>query len=373
MSINPKLKLFKIGTYNQQQQQQTEPQQQQEPPSNDSKKLKNHKSKLSIRSTHNKTEQFEATSSILSDYDDLEIIDSFDDDQSSYVLFNPKLNNNSSTRNESDILSLTNTSKEEKEVGQIEEQEEEEDDEDTEQEDNDAFEEEEDEIMESHKNKRHSENYDKLSNKINSWHNSNIYSSSQPIDENIASWNLDYDEEDQQQSQSQSQFQSQSNLNQSKQSNLSNSNQSLEESKKLLKEFYGDDLFKYLKDDDILKVKNYLKSLDIKTSLTTNNNIDEFKNKTLIQQIIYKILYSTNQSTELETSTTTLNKNNKYLMGSTDYINYLTKDIQHYDIHHQYYNNHHTNTFSEISGGGSSSMIPCGGIGFGNNTSWNEI
>ena len=60
----------------------------------------------------NKYNSFDATSSILSDYDDLEVID---DDQSLYVLFNPKSlalssRETKSQHHDSDILSFTNTS-----------------------------------------------------------------------------------------------------------------------------------------------------------------------------------------------------------------------------------------------------------------------
>lgn len=83
MSINPNLKLFKLinnrknnnnnstDTMNSQQQQKSQQQLQQQ---------HQHQQK-------NKYNSFDATSSILSDYDDLEVID---DDQSLYVLFNPK-------------------------------------------------------------------------------------------------------------------------------------------------------------------------------------------------------------------------------------------------------------------------------------------
>ncbi|KAI5953439.1 hypothetical protein KGF54_002811 [Candida jiufengensis] len=358
MSINPRLKLFRIGTFSQQQQEQPQSQQNF---NNDLQKLKTKKSRLSNKGSN----KFEATSSILSDYDDLEIIDGEDDDQSSYVLFNPKLS--SKTKNESDILSLTNTSKEDEvEEGRVNEEEEEED-EDTEQEDNDLEEELEEE---NHlKRKIESNSYNKLSNKINSWHHSNLYSSTQQIDENIASWNLDYDEIETTQKEIAS-IETESNyyqnLQQSQQSQkLSNSNQSLEESKKLLKEFYGDDLFKYLKDDDILEVKNYLKKLNIKESLNKNQD-DQLKNQTLLQQIIYKLIYLNQPDMENKN----ISNDSKLLMGSTDYINYLTKDIQsQYHNLHQYHSNYFvepTNTFSEISGGGGSSIV-CGGA------SWNEL
>ena len=49
----------------------------------------------------NKYNSFDATSSILSDYDDLEVID---DDQSLYVLFNPKLLALSSRKQRANIM-----------------------------------------------------------------------------------------------------------------------------------------------------------------------------------------------------------------------------------------------------------------------------
>ena len=108
MSINPNLKLFKLinnrknnnnstDTMNSQQQQKSQQQLQQQ---------HQHQQK-------NKYNSFDATSSILSDYDDLEVID---DDQSLYVLFNPKSlalssrGKQKSQHHDSDILSFTNTS-----------------------------------------------------------------------------------------------------------------------------------------------------------------------------------------------------------------------------------------------------------------------
>ncbi|KAG5421900.1 hypothetical protein I9W82_000993 [Candida metapsilosis] len=327
MSINPKFKLFRGTTSTaQQQQQQPQPQhqQQQQQQYGTPHQAKSH-------NKYNNNNRFEATSSILSDYDDLEVIDDVNE-ESSYVLFNPI----SKPKNESDILSLTNTSKRDSEVDTEEEytgediqelrQEEEEDG------DGDA-------------------QTEKLSNKINSWYNSNLVTSSQDIDENVASWNLDEDEE----------------LTASNTSRHQQSQQSLDESKKLLTEFYGDDLFKYLDQEDIAKVKGFHNMMDVKRFLLEK---DVAPTDSLLKQLIYKILYVKDKSAKFDTSQHTFN------LGNTNYINYLMEDV------HQKQNQPlpfggsflaAPSTFSDTNTGGGSSLIMCGGVGFGDKTSWNDI
>ena len=83
-----------------------------------------------------------------------------------------------------------------------------------------------------------------MSHKINSWYTANVVSSSHHqllIDERIASWELDEE----------------ANILESSQESL----KLLEESKSILREFYGDDLFKYLNQDEIAKVKSSIKWL----------------------------------------------------------------------------------------------------------------
>ncbi|RCK60653.1 hypothetical protein Cantr_08501 [Candida viswanathii] len=264
---------------------------------------------------------FDATSSILSDYDELEILD----EQSLYVLFNPK-----SAQTKSDILSLTNTSKDEYRS-------------DTEQE-SEADEEEEEEEEEDELNRTDVIDRDNLSNKINSWYTSNVVSSSHHlIDEKVASWELEEEEEEAAPPQPQ----------QAPVTTL------LEESKTLLKEFYGDDLFKYLDQDDIAKFRKFHKMTDIKNYLLNKNE----GNASLLDQILYRVLLMK------EHKQCDLLLHRKFNVGTTDYINYLTKD----KIPQTTYNTYvEPVTFSDTTGGGSS-LIMCGGVGFGGSTSWNDI
>ncbi|RCK56578.1 hypothetical protein Cantr_05150 [Candida viswanathii] len=264
---------------------------------------------------------FDATSSILSDYDELEILD----DQSLYVLFNPK-----SAQTKSDILSLTNTSKDEYR-SDTEQESEADEEEDGEEED------EEDEL-----NRTDVIDRDNLSNKINSWYTSNVVSSSHHlIDEKVASWELDEEEAVPQRPQ------------QAPVTTL------LEESKTLLKEFYGDDLFKYLDQEDIAKFRKFHKMTDIKNYLLNKNE----GNASLLDQILYRVLLMK------EHKQCDLLLHRKFNVGTTDYINYLTKDKIPQTACNTYVE---PVTFSDTTGGGSS-LIMCGGVGFGGSTSWNDI
>ncbi|CAK9438462.1 uncharacterized protein LODBEIA_P26860 [Lodderomyces beijingensis] len=369
MSINPKFKLFKIQTSTQQAQKQSGS----DDYDDDARPSKqNHvKSKRSKGGQKQKRDIFEATSSILSDYDELEIID---DDQSSYVLFNPKTG--SSKNEEDDILSLTNTSRAaDSKVSDNEDEEEDYDDDHDEEELQENRNEEDDDGMQTD-----TEVYGRLSNKINSWYNSNILKSTRSaLDENVASWNLDEEdvmeeeqEEEEEEIQNESSYILSSSSATAAAAATENSQQSLDESKKLLTEFYGDDLFKYLDQDDIAQVKKFHKYIDIKNYLLSKDHRPgsvEITNSPLLKQLIYKLLLINNQ--------TSTNENQGYLppyqqpinMGGTDYINYLTKDVRHYDhLQHAI----EPATFSETTGGGSS-LIMCGGVGFGSNATWNDI
>lgn len=329
MSINPRFKLLRGSTSTQKAHPQIAVQQQQhlhETP---------HLTKSQNRYN---SSRFEATSSILSDYDDLEVIDDVNE-ESLYVLFNPI----SKPKNESDILSLTNTSKGESEV-----------DTDQEYEANDVQKLKEDEEEEDDDDVDVHTDTEKLSNKINSWYNSNIVTSSQEIDENVASWNLDEDEE------------------------LSSSNalrlpqqqpeqQLLEESKRLLTEFYGDDLFKCLDQEDIAKVKGFHNMMDVKRFLLEK---DVAPTDSLLKQLIYKILYVKDKSSSFDTSHHTFN------LGNTNYINYLMEDVHQKQLQPLPFGGSFLgapSTFSDTNTGGGSSLIMCGGVGFGDKTSWNDI
>ncbi|KAK6886579.1 hypothetical protein K6H09_005610 [Candida tropicalis] len=304
----PNLRLFNTTTMNHaQQQQQSHHQQQQQ---------------------KQQRQTFDATSSILSDYDELEILD----EQSSYVLFNPK-----SAQTKSDILSLTNTSKDEYKSDTEAESdvyEEDEDDEEEEEEEDDEEEEEDDEL-----NRTDVIDRDNLSNKINSWYSSNVVTSNHHLlDEKVASWELDEDETEQLQQQSRPTV------------------SSLEESKTILKEFYGDDLFKYLDQEDIAKFKRFHKMTDIKNYLLNKND----NNSSILDQLLYRVLLLK------ERKQCDLLLHRKFNIGTTDYINYLTKD----NIPQNTYVE--PVTFSDTTGGGSS-LIMCGGVGYGGSTSWNDI
>ncbi|CAD1810081.1 hypothetical protein FOB58_002608 [Candida parapsilosis] len=352
MSVNPRFKLFRGYTSSGQATHlNSQPQQQQQlhhDTTPQSAKSQNTKNK-----NKNNT-QFEATSSILSDYDDLEVIDEVNE-ESSYVLFNPV----SKPKNESDILSLTNTSNGESEADTDQEYIAEEVQElrpQQKEEENKKEEEEEEEDVQT--------DTEKLSYKINSWYNSNIVTSNQEIDENVASWNLDEDEELTSSNLSQQQQQPQQQPQQ-----LQPEQQSLDESKRLLTEFYGDDLFKYLDQEDIAKVKGFHNMMDVKRFLLEK---DVAPTDSLLKQIIYKILYVKDKSPNfIDTSQHTFN------IGNTNYINYLMEDV------HQKQQQQPLSfggsflaapsTFSDTNTGGGSSLIMCGGVGFGDKTSWNDI
>lgn len=282
---------------------------------------------------HQQRQTFDATSSILSDYDEYEILD----EQSLYVLFNPK-----STQTKSDILSLTNTSKDESKSDTEQESEvDDDDDEGDDEDDEDEIEQQGDDDEEL--NRTDVIDRDNLSNKINSWYTSNVVSSAHHlIDEKVASWELDEDEALQVQQQQKQQERSPITL--------------LDESKSLLKEFYGDDLFKYLDQEDLVKFRKFHKMTDIKNYLLNKND----QTSTIMDQILYRVLLLK------EHKQSDLFLHRKFNVGTTDYINYLTKGKIPQNTYVE------PVTFSDTTGGGSS-LIMCGGVGFGGSTSWNDI
>ena len=73
----------------------------------------------------------------------------------------------------------------------------------------------------------------------------------------------------------------------------------LEESKSILREFYGDDLFKYLNQDEIAKVKKFHKMVDIKNYLLDKTNKN---NNSLLDQLLYKVLLFKEKSTMIQLS-----------------------------------------------------------------------
>lgn len=338
MSINPNLKLFKLIN-NRRNSNTTDIMNSQQPQKSHQQKLQHHQK--------NKYDSFDATSSILSDYDDLEIID--DDDQSLYVLFNPRSSTLSSRgkqknkHHDSDILSFTNTSNTNGEYQSDTEKEEEDSEEEEEEEDDNDYDTQEDKegYFDDENNDTEVLNRESLSNKINSWYTANVVTSSHHqllIDERIASWELDEE----------------ANILEGSQESL----KLLEESKSILREFYGDDLFKYLNQDEIAKVKKFHKMVDIKNYLLDKT---DKSNNSLLDQLLYKVLLFK----EKKHNDTTFHR--QYNIGTTDYINYLTKDVSSHSPAFVA-----PSTISDTTTGGSS-LIMCGGVGFGGSTSWNDI
>ncbi|KAG7661073.1 uncharacterized protein J8A68_005445 [[Candida] subhashii] len=317
-------------------------------------------------------DNYDTTSSILSDYEEMDFVDI---EQSSYVLFNPV--RSIQTRNTSDILSLTNTathtysSDSELEEGDEEEGEDKEE-EHTEikgQEEENDEEEEEEEETELSDSKYHendvadifySARSDHLSNKINSWYNSNnnaLIHSHLLMNEDVASWNLDE-------------------TVMSGSSTTARSSTRLmiitedEASKVLLKQFYGDELFQYLNKEEIAKVKKFHKLIDIKDYLLDK---DQESNQTsLLSQLIYKVLMLNNNNkneTSISSSFqeyTKVNYPRCAAAGTTDYINYLHRIPPSENI---------ATVAPEISADPmafsettNSSVIMCGGYG-----SWNDV
>ena len=99
----------------------------------------------------------------------------------------------------------------------------------------------------------------------------------------------------------------------------------------------------------MVDIKNYL--LD-----KTNKN-----NNSLLDQLLYKVLLFK----EKKHNDTTFHR--QYNIGTTDYINYLTKDVPSYIPAFVA-----PSTISDTTTGGSS-LIMCGGVGFGGSASWNDI
>ncbi|EMG47796.1 hypothetical protein SBY92_005084 [Candida maltosa Xu316] len=262
-----------------------------------------------------KLQNYDTTSSILSDYEELELID-----DNSYVLFNPKSSKQKGKNNESDILSLTNTTNDVYHSATDDDDEEEVDDEDY--------------YSDDERDSTEVLNTNNLSHKINSWYTatSQHHSKQQHLmEEKIATWELD--EGDHQ--------------------ILQESSNSLEQSKSILKDFYGDDLFKYLNHEEREKFKKFHKMIDIKNYLLDKNH----KKNTFFDQLLYKVLLLKEKNNSNSVGYRHFN------IGTTDYINYLTKDIpQNYQTYVE------PVTFSDTTNG--SSLIMCGGPA---SSSWNDI
>lgn len=277
-----------------------------------------------------KQDAHDATSSILSDYEELDLLGG-NDDQSLYILFNPV--RTSSVRNESDILSFTNTTAEDEEQEQEQGQEQEEQQEHEEKDEQYKEDDEKQEIVQATVQRIPNTDLSEsnLSNKINNWYNSNVYSSDDMfVDDNIASWNLD--------------------------ENL------MDHSKEGMLEVYGSDLFKYLDKEDLAKFKRFHHLTDIKTFLLSKGDVASTTSatapNTILNQLILKLILATRgqQKSHVEHVPT-----KSYTPA---YINHMSQRSYQPEFVSP-------STFSDTTGG--SSLILCGGVGFGGSSSWNEL
>ncbi|KAK6198757.1 uncharacterized protein RJT21DRAFT_115711 [Scheffersomyces amazonensis] len=327
-------------------------------------------------------QHFDSSSSILSDYDDL--IDEVIDDSSSYVLFNPikRKKENETTlqqpsQNDSDILSLTNTSNTNSNFRNqyhfVEDEEEEEEDYD--EDDTDAELDDDDDVDASVKqlertiegqSKVPHENYSDLaeqeeldqpmskilSNKINNWYNSSVTDQhNQVIDDNIASWNLDENLiQDTLSSNHTLTFTSSS--SDSSQRQLSN-----------LKPFYGDELLKYLSPQELEKFRNFNKLIDIKKFLLEK---DSNSGTSIITQILNLLLLKNHTIITNKSN----NQNGSETLDETKLTQYLQemRNRNSISINNDLYVR--PKTYSETT---NSSLVLCGGVGFGSGSSWNDI
>ncbi|KAK6460890.1 hypothetical protein DFJ63DRAFT_320320 [Scheffersomyces coipomensis] len=345
-------------------------QQQQQQQQSQSNQNQNASSKLT--STSKQSHQpFDTTSSILSDYDDL--MDEEIDDNSSYVVFNPlkkNINNKSlppSHQNESDILSLTNTSNtnshtrnqyhyiDEEDADEEEEEEEEEEDVETEGELDDEIQHTVDAITEA-VNDTTTPQTNTLSNKINNWYNSSITDHhNHIIDDNIASWNLD-------ENLIQDSISSNNTLSFTSSSNDSDQHQ---QQQLIIKQFYGDELFQYFTPQDLEKFKHFNKLIDIKKFLLEKDNNSS---SSIITQILNLLL--------LKNHTVLTNHNDNKQVDENDLTQYI-QQIKNANQKHATHTHHNVDdvyvrpsTFSETT---NSSLIMCGGVGFGGGSSWNDV
>lgn len=301
---------------------------------------KNLKSKRLNKGRFKTLDVFDATSSILSDYEDLLLVGG-NDDQSLYILFNP-VKSVSSARNESDILSFTNTTAED----QVEE-------------DDEVDDEEDEEAAQQNQNLQpiqdrgvprmvelanHGSN---LSNKINNWYNSSVYSSDNMfIDDNIASWNLDENLMDH--------------------SKLLDATDQGKVERPIL-DIYGSDLLKYLDQEDLAKFKRFHRLIDIKKFLLAKNSdttstTSATGSNTILNQIILKLILATRGekgTSEVEHSVDTK-------AHAPTYVNHMRSSYVKPEVSFV-----SSSTFSDTTGG--SSLIVCGGVGFGGSSSWNEL
>lgn len=292
----------------------------------------------------NRYNNYETSSSILSDYEEVDVVDI---EESLYVLFNPL--RPTTTRNTSDILSLTNTAtrtySSDLEAGE-DEQDEDDDDIPVECQLSEASAPEDDS-----RDVYFSAQQDNLSNKINSWYNSNnnaLLHSHLLMDENVASWNLD------------------ETVMTSRSSTRLMVITEEEALKMLLKQFYGDELFQYLNKEEVAKVKKFHKLIDIKRYLLDKN---ESNSSSLLSQLLYKVLMLNNKNdTPIGFKRfPKVNSPRCAAAGATDYINYLQRiprDVQNNGIAQQEIAVEPI-TFSETT---NSSGIACGGYG-----SWSDV
>ncbi|EGW35335.1 uncharacterized protein SPAPADRAFT_58566 [Spathaspora passalidarum NRRL Y-27907] len=348
MSINPNLQAFRINSNRNNNNNNIHNINNSDSDNNDHKNSfirirnkKSHKSRMNSRQNAANSPQlskrpiqanYDTTSSILSDYEDLEFVE-----ESSYVLFNPVQSNK---RNESDILSLTNTTNTHAYSSDAEE------DEGDESEDDYSIPERR-ELDEGSTTQLYTQQTeDHLSNKINSWYNSNnaLLDDQLLISDNVASWNLD--------------------------EAVMDENVTIDKTnpkdKTILKAFYGDELFKYLNPDEIARVKKFHKLTDIKDYLLDKENDSSTNYNSLLNQILYKLLlldkHNDDDETDIAPEPETISQSPRF-SGTTDYVNHLkrTRKIAIPTLVE-------VGTFSETTNG--SSLIMCGGE---TTSSWNEI
>lgn len=326
--------------------------------------------------------------------------------QSLWVLFNPVYSNSvnrQSSTNDDDILSITNTSSQFTDIDsnqqQLDEEEEEQIDSLSEDEVEDEEEDDDDSLIDNFQSNnstpsqsrleqlfndksynQESEHSNNLDNKINNWKQNNFEESidESVVDDNIASWDLD--------------------------ENLINSNldKSIIErkTKRSPPQFYGDSLFNSR--NDYHKFRKISPNLSASLSQQRNNtNLVNSSLPDLINQLLVKYINqqnnNKNKNQDQNKNQNIANKDNllneqrqKYLLilqksnSNSQLISNLIKN-QFSNDEDITFNSSITSNNDSINNNGfnhnvefsdslsSSSLIPCGGIGFGGNSSWNDI
>ncbi|ODV81427.1 uncharacterized protein CANTADRAFT_3538 [Suhomyces tanzawaensis NRRL Y-17324] len=252
---------------------------------------------------------FDTTSSILSDYDDLVGADAEDDDQSLYVLFKPTRSPVAPAANNVSDILSLTNTTA------------------TNAYDEDDEESEEEEAVATAAVSPPSTN---LSNKINRWYNTSV-ALAEMVDDNIASWNLD------------------ENLMEHSGATVLGDQTS---PTNLVGQFYGDDLFAYFDQADLDKFRKFHRLVDIKNYLLARDH-QPSGSPSLVRHLLLKVLMSANPPAPEPQA--------RQVPEYLDYLDYRPQD---------------DNTFvppSTFSDTTSSSLVMCGGAGFGGSASWNDI